>query len=186
MRITGGKARGIPLKAPAGERTRPATDRMREALFSSIGPQIEGLRVADLFAGTGAYGLEALSRGAASVTFFEQDKRALTCLKQNVQATLKSLQAPNHMAQISTGDLFQSAPRSGVYDIVFVDPPYDQIEANLARLFEQVLDPITSAEAMIAFELPGQITPELTGWSLYKRLGKVKRDQPTVALLRRA
>ena len=80
MRITGGRAGGIPLKAPKGNHTRPATDRLRESVFSSLGASIEGCKVADLFAGTGSYGLEALSRGAASSTFFESDHAALNLL----------------------------------------------------------------------------------------------------------
>ena len=79
MRITGGKARGIPLASPKGDATRPATDQLREAVFSSLGARIEGAQVADLFAGTGAYGLEAMSRGAIGGIFVEAFERAWAC-----------------------------------------------------------------------------------------------------------
>ena len=83
MRITGGAARGIPLRAPKGPLTRPATDRMREAIFSRLGSRVSQARVADLYAGTGSYGLEALSRGAAQVHFFEKkSSRTLLLGKQ--------------------------------------------------------------------------------------------------------
>jgi len=91
VRITGGKARGIPLAVPRGDAVRPATDALRQALFSSIGARVEGARFLDLFAGSGAYGLEALSRGAASGLFVERDRRTVTCLEKNLAAVSKSL-----------------------------------------------------------------------------------------------
>ncbi|MCB0386966.1 MAG: RsmD family RNA methyltransferase, partial [Bdellovibrionales bacterium] len=107
MRITGGRARGIPLIAPTGQGTRPATDRMREAVFSSLGPLVEGSRCLDLFAGTGAYGLEALSRGATAVSFVENDTKALRALKTNQDTVLKSLNLqPGNKIQTSKADVF--------------------------------------------------------------------------------
>ena len=91
MRITSGNARGIWLNSPKGDSTRPATDAARQAIFSSIGDAIIGSRVLDIFAGTGAYGLEAASRGASEILFVESDKKALDALKSNVYAVERAL-----------------------------------------------------------------------------------------------
>ena len=90
MRITGGRARGIKLKVPNKKITRPATDRMREAVFSSLGASVQNSQVLDLFAGTGSYGLEALSRGAAGVCFVENNRAAIKCLEINTAAVTRS------------------------------------------------------------------------------------------------
>lgn len=182
MRITGGKARGIPLKAPKGDTTRPATDRMRESVFSSIGPSIEGCRVADLFAGTGSYGLEALSRGAARATFFETDRNALACLKQNIQAVLRSCQADSSIAKTVSRDVYSLSEYSETFDIIFLDPPYETIAGNLNRIFEKAVTPIAVEDARAAIELPGNLEPEIDGWTLVRRIGKVGKDKPTVAI----
>ncbi len=118
MRIIAGAWRGRTLVAPPGATTRPTGERMREALFSMLISRIgtfEGLRVADLFAGTGALGLEALSRGAAHCTFVEQDRVALEAIEANV-AKLGA----------SATILAQAAARfaGGPFDLVLIDPPY--------------------------------------------------------------
>ncbi|HTB63133.1 MAG TPA: RsmD family RNA methyltransferase, partial [Opitutales bacterium] len=91
MRITGGRARGIVLKIPQRGELRPATDYLRQAVFSSLGPRVVGARVLDLFAGTGAYGLEALSRGAAHVTWVDANGSAITAIRANLAAVAKSM-----------------------------------------------------------------------------------------------
>jgi 16S rRNA (guanine966-N2)-methyltransferase len=185
VRITGGKARGIPLKAPKGEATRPATDRMREAVFSSLAGSIEGCRVADLFAGTGSYGLEALSRGAARATFFETDRAALTCLRHNVQAVLHSCGKESSAAKVVARDVFSLDVNPPAYDLVFLDPPYEMIVSQLGNIFKQAVDCITVEDARALLELPGYMEPEIEGWSLLRRIGKVGKDKPTVAIFRR-
>src|SRR4029450_2637430 len=104
MRISGGVARGIPLVAPKGDAVRPATDGMRQAVFSSLGTRGEGAWFLDLFAGSGAYGLEALSRGARGGVFIEQNPRAVSCVRQNIAAVCKSLGRPTAEVSIVTGD----------------------------------------------------------------------------------
>src|SRR5882724_13627781 len=91
MRISGSVARGIPLAVPKGDAVRPATDGMRQAVFSSLRGRVSGARFLDLFAGSGAYGLEALSRGAAGGVFVEQNARAAACVRKNIEAVCKSL-----------------------------------------------------------------------------------------------
>lgn len=185
MRISGGNARGIPLKAPKGEATRPATDRMREAVFSSLGGSIEGCCVADLFAGTGSYGLEALSRGAAAATFFETDRAALSCLRENVRAVLRSCQMNTSAAKVVARDVFTLDINAPAYDLIFLDPPYERIEAELARIFEKAVDAIATEDARVLLELPGNLEPEIKGWSMIRRIGKAGKDKPTVAVFQR-
>ena len=119
MRIIAGKWRGRPLDVPPGEGTRPTADRVRETLFSMLASRLgsfEDLRVADLFAGSGALGLEALSRGAASATFVESDPRAAAVIRANADKLGASIQL--------IGGSALALPRSEPFDLVFADPPY--------------------------------------------------------------
>lgn len=186
MRITGGRARGIPLKAPKDESTRPATDRMREAVFSSLGASLEGCHVADLFAGTGSYGLEALSRGAASAAFFETARAALNCLRENIRATLRSCDLPADVARVVPRDVFTLDGNSSRYDLIFLDPPYEMIELQLTKIFEQTVNAIATDDARVLVELPGNLDPEIEGWALLRRIGKAGKDKPTVAVFERS
>ena len=127
MRIVAGAWRGRSLKAPPGETTRPTADRVRQALFDMLlhAPwggrgAIDGVRVLDGFAGTGALGLEALSRGAANATFLERDVAALAVLRSNITA----LRAQARCNVLTTDVL--SAPPGAPCDLVFLDPPYGQ------------------------------------------------------------
>ena len=185
MRITGGRAGGIPLNAPKGKGTRPATDRLRESVFSSLGASIEGCKVADLFAGTGSYGLEALSRGAASSTFFESDHAALTCLRQNVLATIRSCNLDTDVAQVVARDVFTLNLNTPSYDLIFLDPPYDTIAEDLQHIFEKAINPIALARARVLIELPGNLRPEIHGWKILRRIGKAGKDKPTALIYER-
>ena len=185
MRITGGRASGIPLKAPKGNHTRPATDRLRESVFSSLGASIEGCKVADLFAGTGSYGLEALSRGAASSTFFETDHAALTCLRQNIQATIRSCNLDTAAAKVVAHDVFTPRSNTPCYDLIFLDPPYDVIAENLQRIFEKAINPIALASARVLVELPGNLEPKISDWQILRRIGKAGKDKPTALVYER-
>lgn len=184
MRITGGTARGIPIKAPKGDTTRPATDRMREAIFSSLGTLVEGSRVVDLFAGTGAYGLEAISRGAVKATFYETDRNALECLKLNRQAVLKACKLENSVAKILACDVYASGTVSEKAELIFIDPPYDRIENQFEQIFKEANRHATEA-ACVVFELPGNLELEPEGWQVVRRFGKPKRDTPNAVIFER-
>jgi len=122
VRIIAGAWRGRRIDAPAGTATRPTSDRAREGLFSMLTSRIgsfEGLHVADLFAGTGALGLEALSRGAAHCTFVEKDRAALDAIRRNVER----LGAGEH-ADVRAQAVEHAPLPARLYDIVFMDPPY--------------------------------------------------------------
>ncbi|HEX8554801.1 MAG TPA: 16S rRNA (guanine(966)-N(2))-methyltransferase RsmD [Sphingomonas sp.] len=120
MRVIAGQWRGRPLAAPKGDATRPTADRTREALFSMLTSRLgtfEGLAVADLFAGSGALGIEALSRGAATCIFVEQDRAALDVLKANL-ATFGAKGDVRATSVLSLG------PAPQPLDVVMMDPPY--------------------------------------------------------------
>ncbi|WP_137181691.1 16S rRNA (guanine(966)-N(2))-methyltransferase RsmD [Roseomonas sp. AR75] len=126
MRIVAGRHRGRSLVAPAGEATRPTSDRVRQALFDMLWhapwagrERVEGARVLDAFAGTGALGLEALSRGAAKAVFIEQDRAALAALRTNI-AALKA----EANTRVIAGDATRPPRADAACGLVFLDPPY--------------------------------------------------------------
>ena len=122
MRIVAGEWRRRLLKAPPGEATRPTSDRTRETLFNMLASRLgsfEGLVVADLFAGSGALGLEALSRGAATCLFVEQDPAAIRALRANIAA----LRAQDRCA-VQAGSVLTLGPARQTYDLLLLDPPY--------------------------------------------------------------
>lgn len=122
LRIVGGRHRGRRLRFPAGVEIRPTPDRVRETLFNWLQPRIADARVLDLFAGSGALGLEALSRGAAHVTFVERDRRAANA----IEALLKEWQEPAGTIVCTDALGWVVGSRADApYDIVFLDPPYD-------------------------------------------------------------
>lgn len=134
MRVIGGADRGRRLAAPRGLRTRPTAERVREALFDILGPAVRGSRVLDLFAGTGAVGIEALSRGAARAVFVEHDREALRALRANLAA----LRVSRERARVVAGDALAALATLGVteapFDLVFLDPPYE--DARVQRALE--------------------------------------------------
>ena len=136
MRVVAGEFKGRRLHAPRGARTRPTADRVREALFSMLG-EVSGARVLDLYAGSGALGIEALSRGAGSATFVERDRRALAALRRNLEAVGADAQVISRDAE-----RFLARPE-GTFDLVFCDPPYDdapRVAATLTEALPAMLD----------------------------------------------
>lgn len=187
MRISGGQARGITLLVPKGDAVRPATDGMRQAVFSSIANRLAGARFLDLFAGSGAYGLEAFSRGAAGGTFVEKNARTAACLRQNIAAVERSMRAPAGALRVTNADAV-AAPwtEAAPPDLVFIDPPYEIIAGVAPRLFARLTELLGShADPVIVFEMPGGLNLAAPGWTEVKRLGK-GAHQPTVAFFKRA
>jgi 16S rRNA (guanine966-N2)-methyltransferase len=185
MRITGGEARGIPLVVPKGDRVRPATDAMRQAVFSSLASRVPGARFLDLFAGSGAYGLEALSRGAQGGAFVEKNTKAAACIRQNIAAVCKSLRRDEADLQVVNADAITvGLELAGVPDLVFIDPPYEEIPALAAGLFARVSERLAGhPDPVVVFEMPGELTLAPVGWTCVKRLGKGVR-QPTVCFFK--
>jgi 16S rRNA (guanine966-N2)-methyltransferase len=127
VRVVAGEFKGRRLHAPRGARTRPTADRVREALFSMLG-DVSGARVLDLYAGSGALGIEALSRGAQSTVFVERDRAALAALRRNLDAVGAD-------ADVRRQDVGRFLARpEGTFDLVFCDPPYDVAPAAAAAL----------------------------------------------------
>jgi 16S rRNA (guanine966-N2)-methyltransferase len=133
MRVIAGALGGRRLRAPAGRATRPTSDRVREALFSMLG-ELGGARVLDLFAGSGALGIEALSRGAEHAVFVERDSAAAAVLREN----LRALRVGPERAEVRRGDALAAlrhASASGeTYDLLFIDPPYGEAGTWSPRL----------------------------------------------------
>ena len=136
-----GRYGGRRLQAPPGQATRPTADRVREALFSILGARVEGARVLDLFAGSGALGLEALSRGAGAVTFVDSAPAALKALRANLR---RSARTPRWCARTRCAGSAPHPAGARQYDLVFLDPPYRRAEAlgaTLSELLPAVLAP---------------------------------------------
>ena len=145
MRVVAGKYRGRRLAAPPGSSVRPTSDRVREALFSILG-DIEGVRVLDLFAGSGALAVEALSRGAASAVLVENDPGALAAIRANLDP-LEGAAAD----VVGADALTWLGGRRGPFDLVFVDPPYSSA-GKLAGALSQALPAVLSPNALIVSE----------------------------------
>lgn len=140
VRVIAGSARGIVLNTPRGHSIRPTLDRVREALFSILMPRLPGARFLDLFAGTGANGIEALSRGASSAVFVDQDPSALDLVAENLKRTRLAEHARLVRAELPKG-LGQLPALTAPCDIIFADPPYrfPQFEGLLEGLREHRL-----------------------------------------------
>lgn len=130
MRITGGTLRSRQLKAPRGQSTRPTSDRVREALFAILDSAraVAGARVLDLYAGTGALAIEALSRGAAHATLVESSRDALAALRANVAAL--GLQGQTRIVAGDVRSHVESLSRRGPFDLVLADPPWEMVDAG--------------------------------------------------------
>jgi 16S rRNA (guanine966-N2)-methyltransferase len=140
MRVIAGTFRGRRLQAPRGLETRPTSDRVRESLFSILGP-LDGERVLDLFAGSGALGIEALSRGAASALLCDDAKVAVETIRANLDALGMDAQV---VCDDARRVLRNAHARGAAYDLIFLDPPYRQAErwaADLSALVSVVLAP---------------------------------------------
>lgn len=173
MRIIAGDWRGRKLTAPAGDTTRPTADRTRETLFSMLVSRLgsfEGLSVADLFAGSGALGLEALSRGAARCIFVEQDASALKALKANVAA----LDAGTR-ADVWASSVLSLGPAKEPLDLLLLDPPYNSGAGGVALDKLQRLGWIGAA-TWISLETAASEEPEVKGLEAVadRKVGKAR------------
>lgn len=147
MRVIAGSAGGRPLVAPRGRDTRPTSDRVREALFSSLQTRVPGARLADLYAGSGALGIEALSRGASSVTFVEKARAARRAIEDNLRVTGLGEDAILIPGDVRTA-LLGGLP-GGPFDVVLLDPPYAIETEDLAEVLRLVVDAVTSGGLIV-------------------------------------
>lgn len=170
MRVVAGDLRGRRIESPTGDATRPTTDKVREAVFNalvSLGA-VEGARVLDLFAGTGAMGIEALSRGAAHCTFVENDRAALAVLRTNIDKL-----GVGQRSTVVSGDAASALVGGHTADIVIVDPPYGF--ADWGRVLANVGDALVIIESGAPVSVPG-------GWEC---LRERRYGRTNVAFLRR-
>ncbi|WP_125107854.1 MULTISPECIES: 16S rRNA (guanine(966)-N(2))-methyltransferase RsmD [Gulosibacter] len=150
-RIIGGQAAAVRLEVPP-RGTRPTSDKVREAMFSTLDSafELDGARVLDLYAGTGALGLEALSRGAESVVLVEKSEQAARLLRTNARAV--SRQLPRASASVENSPVARWLARGlGEFDLVFIDPPYDVATATVYGELELLL-PLLSPDALVVVE----------------------------------
>ena len=141
MRVIAGSARSVPLVAPEGRDTRPTTDRIKETLFNILQNDVREARVLDIFAGSGALGIEALSRGAERAVFIDNSAKAVECILRNLQKTRLS-----DRAEVIKGDALSAigrlSGRDEQFDLVFMDPPYGE------KLWSPVLTALRASQAI--------------------------------------
>jgi 16S rRNA (guanine966-N2)-methyltransferase len=158
MRVIAGQWGGRRLQAPTGAATRPTSDRVREALFSILGDRVAGARVLDLFAGSGALGIEALSRGASEATFVDSSPAAVKA----VQGNLEALGAEAEVRRADARVFLRGASGAGRhYDLVFLDPPYRRT-AELGAPLSELLPAVLAPGALVVSESDRRAPLELT------------------------
>lgn len=164
LRLVAGKYKALRLVTPVGNRTHPMGERIRGAIFNSLGARIADAAVLDVFAGTGALGLEAISRGAKSVTLIENDKQAIQAIRDNI-ASLELIDQSRVQLQPISVSRFALENQSARFDIIFADPPYDRIkQADLDSLVN-----IAHIDALLVLSTPKRLDAlNVVGWQLVK------------------
>ena len=160
MRVVAGRFGGRRLSAPPGRETRPTADRVREALFSMLGP-LHGARVLDLFAGSGALAIEALSRGAACAVLVERDPRAVAVIQANLRALGLGRAEARVVAAPVRAALREASRRGETYDLVLLDPPY-RSAPELGRELSAALEPLLAVGARVVTESDRRAPLELS------------------------
>ena len=148
MRVIAGRYGGRRLQAPPGDATRPTSDRVREALFSVLGARVDGARVLDLFAGSGALGIEALSRGASEVTFVDTAVASIRAVRANLEALGATAEVRRADARRFLGAASAAARQ---YDLVFLDPPY-RLAGRLGDELTAALPAVLASGAVVVAE----------------------------------
>jgi len=169
MRIIAGTSGGIRLFVPNTE-VRPTMDRVKAAIFSSLGERVIGARVLDLFAGTGALGIEALSRGAASASFVERDPRAVAAIERNLAAAHLS----GRIRRQDVFDFLRQTTSAERFDLVFADPPYERSESgesftSLLLQNDRLSSRLTNEGLFILEKRPGERLPASNHWTVVRR-----------------
>lgn len=169
MRVIAGAAGGLQLFVPKTD-IRPTMDRVKAAIFSSLGERIVGARILDLFAGTGALGIEALSRGAASVMFVESDRQAVAAIERNLARTGLA----GRVRQQDVFDFLSHASTAEPHDLIFADPPYDK--SKLGDSFTKLLlrndrlpARLTSKGVFVLEKRPSERLPATDLWEIVRR-----------------
>ncbi len=159
LRVIAGSYGGRRLEAPKGRTTRPTSERVREALFSMLG-EVDGARVLDLFAGSGALGIEALSRGAKEAVFVERDQGAIATLKANLATLGVGGERAEVRREEAVGALGKACERQETYDLVLIDPPYGRV-SDLGPALAKALPALLASGARVVLESDRRAPPFL-------------------------
>ena len=179
MRVIAGQFKGRRLKTPSWEGLRPTSDKLRETLFNILSPRIEGARVVDGFAGTGAVGIEALSRGAAHVLFIEHDRRAAALIASNL-----TLCGVKQGYTIESGDVASVLRRSSKdtdHDLVLLDPPYD-IDPDTVKQALEAAAGVLAAGGLVVLERASRREPEVPAGLI--RVRDVESGDSTLTMMK--
>ncbi|MDR2812524.1 MAG: RsmD family RNA methyltransferase [Puniceicoccales bacterium] len=182
MRITGGLARGIVLKSVAETILRPATDYLRQAVFSALGDVIVGANFLDIFAGIGGYGLEALSRGARAGIFVENSHKIADALQRNLEAVCKSSGIKNESRIWNVDALKLHTDEQ--FDLIFIDPPYDLVRMRGNEILAQNAQRLRQeSNSRLIFEMPIDVhlTPP-DNFRPLRRIGKTGKNSPAAVI----
>ncbi len=168
MRVIAGSAGGLRLAAPK-RGVRPTMDRVKAAIFSSLGDTVIGARVLDLFAGSGALGIEALSRGAASVLFVEEDRQSIAAIKKN----LAKVNLTGRIRQENVFDFLRRSAGMENFQIIFADPPYEQTKPGERYteklLSNEVLPQLLDSDGVFVLEKrPNELIPATNLWDVVR------------------
>lgn len=180
MRVIAGSARGKRLFSPKSGKIRPVLDQVKEAIFNILW-EIEGRRLLDLFAGTGAIGIEALSRGAAHVTFVDQEKEAVQLIRKNLEHC--GFTEQGRVLPMTSGAAIAKLEREGAtFDLIFVDPPYQQrlIQKTFQKLASSLI--VTPATRFVVEHHPKEPIPDIPGLALTDQR---KYGQTRISFLKR-
>ena len=169
MRVIAGSAGGIRLAVPK-RGVRPTMDRVKAAIFSSLGDAVPGARVLDLFAGSGALGIEALSRGASSVVFVEEDRQSTEMIESNLTRT----KLKGRVRQQDVFDFLRHASGAEMFDVIFADPPYEKTENGEhfteKLMTNEALPQLMDADGIFVLEKqPTEALPEMKQWRLLRQ-----------------
>jgi 16S rRNA (guanine966-N2)-methyltransferase len=179
MRLSGGERTGQKLAAPKGKKTRPTSAKVREALFAVLGKRVDGARVLDLFAGSGALGFEAMSRGAGSVVFVDSDAGAVMSIRRNA---VRLIPDPNRWRILPMNSARALRVLRGTFDVVLMDPPYQRGAADeLATLMQRGL---LSEKGVVVLEHPSASQAELPSSMRVIKQTKYGDTSLTFAVLR--
>ncbi len=177
MRVIAGRFKGRRLKTPKWEGLRPTSDKLRETLFNILAPRIEGARVLDGYAGTGATGLEALSRGAVHVTFIERDRRAAALIEENA----RMCGVEGSYTIDCTDFLSWRGGRASRFDLILLDPPYDI--GNVHDVLDRAAD-LLAEDGLLVLERATRMDPDVP--PTLERVRDVKSGDSTLTMLIRA
>jgi len=174
MRVIAGEAKGRTLVVPRGGGTRAATDRIRETLFAILEPELADANVADLFAGAGSLGIEALSRGAARATFVERGAEALKAIRRNLETT--GFAGRSEVVAANVIAYLDSRPR-GPFDVVFCDPPFADVAIADATLGHEGLRSAVAPDALLVVRAHGKHLPAVPASAHVVRVKEIGEEK---------